>query len=1001
MAKRRTNALRLARAELLEPRRLMAVIAVDNTVHDHGNVPGEQDATHLLIGPHLGRLRTSNLSGPNDGSFRGFRSPAAEIDEHGRQARSADFNGDGIADLATNNAGLVRIRLSNEAGQLDPPLEFSHPNACSSDDRFAVGDFTSDGIPEIVVICGFLWSVIGFENGAPSMVAHGETGVAYASHVQTHDFNNDGHLDIVVGGQQFSWNTTLLLGNGANGFTEHTISGLGSSEPSVGTRLMSPGDVDNDGNVDLVFALSSIATNAYDDGLWWMRGHGDGSFDAETKLVDGFHARRSFLSLNLADLNNDGMTDIVASDYGHEIEVWSGSQNGFQKEPIAMPDLVLSVHMTRLDTEVAMVAVTQDTSDIPKSFVHVLRSSTGYALETHPVQQSIPYSSDQIQIADYTGDGIVDIVANTGRNSNQGGKVLILPGTTSPQFTADDGVTFGDEGRIYQGRANLITFDLAGVQGASARIDAWIDFDQDGIWSVDEQIFEAFETSTTLSIENASFDVPPNAKHGPTHARIRISTQGGLDPGDAALDGEVEDYLVEVIAATDMDFGDAPTAAQSGQFAGYPVTVADNGARHLIGGPRFGDTVAPEADGTPDINADFEEMQDPTLGIEVSDLVVGQPGQISFDVQGQDGYVNAWIDYNRDGIWNDAEEHIVVDELVPAGTTETFSFSLFNYLAGQESFIRARVAGTPGLGPTGLAVDGEVDDLKVSVAAGVAADQPVELVVGPGVDQLIVYAGETPVRTTLHLNRMPTETLTVGLSSTDESLLVPSVSEIVFDQHNWDQPQPISWTALANDLLLEDRQVFARYTRPDPDSSDDIVTVWPVAVRVRQTNELPGLHEITLESSETLPLKSPWQTEMPIGRDGVFYRQVRYGLQTVLIGGGSQWQNPLVPYDVNADQRVSSVDALQIINQMGRRSSLDTNDAGLGDPLLALDRFRYYDVTGDGRLTALDALQIINFQGRNSQVGSGERLWVTDAQSRPDDDRFDVELIDRLLAQLF
>ena len=40
--------------------------------------------------------------------------------------------------------------------------------------------------------------------------------------------------------------------------------------------------------------------------------------------------------------------------------------------------------------------------------------------------------------------------------------------------------------------------------------------------------------------------------------------------------------------STDEDFGDAPTAAQSGFAANYPTTIADSGARHTATGPTLG-----------------------------------------------------------------------------------------------------------------------------------------------------------------------------------------------------------------------------------------------------------------------------------------------------------------------------------------------------------------------------------------------------------------------------
>lgn len=65
--------------------------------------------------------------------------------------------------------------------------------------------------------------------------------------------------------------------------------------------------------------------------------------------------------------------------------------------------------------------------------------------------------------------------------------------------------------------------------------------------------------------------------------------------------------------------------------------------------------------------------------------------------------------------------------------------------------------------------------------------------------------------------------------------------------------------------------------------------------------------------------------------------------------------NPVNEYDVNADGTVSALDALVIINALGRE---DTYEAARCDaPLL-------YDVNASGTVSALDALEVINALGR-------------------------------------
>ncbi len=68
-------------------------------------------------------------------------------------------------------------------------------------------------------------------------------------------------------------------------------------------------------------------------------------------------------------------------------------------------------------------------------------------------------------------------------------------------------------------------------------------------------------------------------------------------------------------------------------------------------------------------------------------------------------------------------------------------------------------------------------------------------------------------------------------------------------------------------------------------------------------------------------------------------------------------QNPSNPLDVNDDLRISALDALVIINELGRQR----NSQGSG-PVSSL---YYFDVGGDGATTSGDALRVINAIGRH------------------------------------
>ncbi|MCH8992264.1 MAG: hypothetical protein IIA44_11015, partial [Acidobacteria bacterium] len=113
----------------------------------------------------------------------------------------------------------------------------------------------------------------------------------------------------------------------------------------------------------------------------------------------------------------------------------------------------------------------------------------------------------------------------------------------------EDGVTFvstlvSDPSATTQ---SALTVNLQNADPGSNRLDAWIDFNRDGDWlDSGEQIFT--HQTLTSGDNTLAFTIAANASIGDTFARFRLSTVGNLAPTGLATDGEVEDYLVEIIA---------------------------------------------------------------------------------------------------------------------------------------------------------------------------------------------------------------------------------------------------------------------------------------------------------------------------------------------------------------------------------------------------------------------------------------------------------------------
>ena len=88
-------------------------------------------------------------------------------------------------------------------------------------------------------------------------------------------------------------------------------------------------------------------------------------------------------------------------------------------------------------------------------------------------------------------------------------------------------------------------------------------------------------------------------------------------------------------------------------------------------------------------------------------VIAGVPGT---------GVLNAWIDFNADGDWDDTGEKIISDQAVTNGTNNLTATIAAGAAAGQV-FARFRITTDVGHSYSGLARDGEVEDYQVVLIA--------------------------------------------------------------------------------------------------------------------------------------------------------------------------------------------------------------------------------------------------------------------------------------------
>ncbi len=163
----------------------------------------------------------------------------------------------------------------------------------------------------------------------------------------------------------------------------------------------------------------------------------------------------------------------------------------------------------------------------------------------------------------------------------------------------------------------------------------------------------------------------------------------------------------------EWDLGDAPDPT-------YATLLTSNGAGHLIDARlKLGALIDHDVDGMPDAMAQGDDADgtDDEEGVTLPLLYKGLQAVIEVTVENTTGiqaYLNAWIDWNVDGDWNDASEQVVINRAVTAGSNNLL-LNVPSSAVQVNTFARFRLSTEQNLTPSGFAGDGEVEDYQVAI----------------------------------------------------------------------------------------------------------------------------------------------------------------------------------------------------------------------------------------------------------------------------------------------
>jgi Big-like domain-containing protein/VCBS repeat protein len=396
--------------------------------------------------------------GNGDGTFTSHGGlPAASGGSSGPVALAiGDFNGDHKPDIAVAlNTNAMSILKGNGDGTFGPAttsiiFNFTNPTA------IAAADLNNDGALDLVVLTDKVLFLAGNNNLTfKTPVAFG-TGFA-PNRVAIGDVNNDGSPDVVVT-NFFSESVSVLLNDRHGGFS---VSGDYAGVMASGVAL---GDFNGDGRLDV--AVSNGAPFATVNNIEVLLGNGDGTmrgaFSYDYQGGGSFGGSGGTIA---ADVNSDGQPDLIApGGSGITILSNSGNYNFTVLQPtnsvaVDVPGGIAAGKMTTSGNLDVVVASRTEISVLP---------GLGNGRFLSPLIQTINAGTHDIALGDFNRDGNLDVAFTQADASGKSFGVVLGKGDGTFMAPASafstNGILNGIAVADFNGDGNL-DIAVADVQG--------------------------------------------------------------------------------------------------------------------------------------------------------------------------------------------------------------------------------------------------------------------------------------------------------------------------------------------------------------------------------------------------------------------------------------------------------------------------------------------------------------------------------------------------------